>query len=97
MLSQHEILQKIKLNKMMLLQKCKVSEIALFGSDARNEQTPTSDIDLMISLHEATYHNLCNTKYFLQTIFPDNKIQIVSKKGIKPKYFEAMKNDLIYA
>ena len=74
-----------------------VNEIALFGSYARNEQTENSDIDVMINLQPSSYINLCNTLYTLQNLFPDNKIQIVSKKGIKPKYFEAIKNDLMYA
>ena len=97
MFSKQEIIQILKANKAILQEQFKVNEIALFGSYARNEQTEQSDIDVMLNLQEASYINLCHAKYFLQSIFPTHKIQIVSKKGIKPKYFEAIKSDLIYA
>jgi hypothetical protein len=33
----------------------------------------------------------------LEDIFKEKKVQVVSKAGIKPKYFERIKYDLIYA
>ncbi|MFM2224954.1 MAG: hypothetical protein RJA07_1156 [Bacteroidota bacterium] len=97
MLTRQEIIQSLQTNKALLQAQFKVNEIALFGSYARNEQTEHSDIDVLLNLQEASYLNLCHAKYFLQSIFPQQKIQIVSKNGIKPKYFEAIKSDLIYA
>jgi hypothetical protein len=97
MLSTKLIMAELEKVKPQLQAQFYVNEIALFGSYARNEQTENSDIDVMINLQPSSYINLCNTLYTLQNLFPDNKIQIVSKKGIKPKYFEAIKNDLMYA
>ena len=97
MLSTKLIMAQLEKVKPQLQAQFHVNEIALFGSYARNEQTENSDIDVMINIQPSSYINLCNTLYTLQNLFPDNKIQIVSKKGIKPKYFEAIKNDLMYA
>ncbi len=97
MLSTKLIMAQLEKVKPQLQAQFHVNEIALFGSYARNEQTENSDIDVMISLQSSSYINLCNTLYALQNLFPDKKVQIVSRKGIKAKYFEAIKNDLMYA
>jgi predicted nucleotidyltransferase len=97
MLSAKIILEQLEKVKPQLQKQFNVNEIALFGSYARNEQTENSDIDVLVNLQPSSYINLCNTLYTLQNLFPNQKIQIVSKKGIKPKYFEFIKNDLMYA
>lgn len=97
MLTTQQILQQIKLVKPQLQQQFLVKEIALFGSYARTEQQENSDVDLMISMERPSYLNLCRIRYFLERLLPDLHIQVVSKNGIKPAYYEAIKQDLIYA
>jgi predicted nucleotidyltransferase len=96
MLNAQIIIEQLQKIKPHLQSKFNVNEIALFGSYARNEQTEKSDIDFMINLTNSSYTDLCGTLYTLENLFPQKKIQVVSKKGIKPKYFEAIKSDLIY-
>ena len=40
--------------------------------------------------------NYFDLVYDLQDAFKDKEVQVVSKDGIKPKYFERIKQDLIY-
>ena len=91
------ILQKLKEIKPLLAEKYNLTELALFGSYSRNEQTEESDIDIMVVLQNLSYRNLCYTAYTLEEIFPGKKIQVVSRDGIKPQYFERLKKDLLYA
>ena len=95
-LNKHTILQKLQAIKPLLQKNFSVSELALFGSYARDEQTLESDIDVLIELNEATYKNLCNTAYALYDLFPDKKVEVVSRDAIKPKYFDYVKPDLMY-
>lgn len=44
------ILKKLSAQKINLVQ-YGVSQLGLFGSSARNEQTPSSDIDILIDSH----------------------------------------------
>ena len=90
------ILQKLKDVKLLLAEKYNLTEMALFGSYSRNEQTEDSDIDIIVVLQNLSYRNLCYTAYALEDIFPGKKIQVVSKGGIKPQYFERLKKDLLY-
>ena len=92
-----DILQKLAFIKPMLSSKYNVTELALFGSYSRDEQNEKSDIDIMVVFDKITYRNLCNTAYTLYDIFPNKKVQVVSKDAIKPAYFNAIKNDLVYA
>jgi len=91
------IIQQLKKVKPLLSEKYGLTELALFGSYSRNEETDLSDIDIMVD-----YQNPMGLKYFdmvydLEDLFKEKKVQVVSKGGIKPKYFERIKQDLIYA
>lgn len=95
-LDKYIILEKLKSIKPLLQERFTVTELALFGSYARDEQTPVSDIDVLIKLNIATYKNLCHTAYALYDLFPHNKVEVVSIDAIKPKYFDHLKQDLLY-
>ena len=91
------IIQQLKKVKPFLSKKYGLTELALFGSYSRNELTNLSDIDIMVD-----YQNPMGLKYFdmvydLEDLFKEKKVQVVSKGGIKPEYFERIKQDLIYA
>ena len=91
------IIQQLKKVKPFLSEKYGLTELALFGSYSRNEETDLSDIDILVD-----YQNPMGLKYFdmvydLEDLFKEKKVQVVSKGGIKPKYFERIKYDLIYA
>lgn len=91
------ILNKLREIKPLLKEKYKLTELALFGSYARDEQTPQSDIDIMVLTDRIPFRDYCKMYYFIEEIFADTKVEIVSKKAIRPKYFERLKKDLIYA
>ncbi len=90
-----EVVEKLRAVKPLLQKKYSIAELALFGSYSRNEQTDKSDIDIMVSLTDPLGFRFLDMVYELDNLF-DKEIQVVSKAGIKPKYFEAIKPDLIY-
>ncbi len=96
-LDKDKVLQRLREIKPRLEQNYHIAELALFGSYAREEQKPGSDIDIMVKLSKPSYRNLCYAAYALEDVFPGIKIQVVSKGGIRPQYFERIKADLIYA
>lgn len=80
----------------MLQEKCGITELALFGSYARNEQNEQSDIDIMVNMAPKSYKKLLLIIDILEDVFIGFKVQVASKDGIKPAYFECVKPDLIY-
>lgn len=61
-----------------------VQNIGLFGSYLRNEQTYRSDIDLLIDFEpgKENFDNYMAVYDMLETIFENEKIEIVTKNGL---------------
>ena len=73
-------------------------KIALIGSFARNEQTPQSDIDILIDLDENT-PDIFEVKRLLQQELENKfkrKVEIVSERYIKPYYREEILSEAVY-
>ena len=87
----------IKSTEAIFIRKYSVQDIALFDSYSRDEATPKSDIDILIHFKEPTYNSLCKSFDILQDAFGNITVQLVSRGGTKPQYFEAIKQDLLYA
>ncbi len=90
------ILQKLRKLKPIFQQNYGLSEIALFGSYSRDEQKEESDIDIMVDFSNPIGIEYFDLVYALNDAFKNSKVQVVSKKGIKPKYFDRLKQDLLY-
>jgi len=95
MKTQQYITARLTELKPILQQKYPVAAIALFGSYARNEQTEASDVDVMIELN-----GKMGIEFFKMADEIEDylgiKTDVASKNGIKPRYFEFIKSDLIY-
>ena len=96
-ISKEEILQKLKAIKPVLQEEHNLTELALFGSYARGEQTDKSDIDIMVNITNKSFRNYLAVIDLLELQFPETEVQVVSKGAVKPGYFEYVKPDLLYA
>ena len=99
MLSSNEIIQFLTENKSYLRKQFHCSEIGLFGSFARNEQTDQSDIDILVVFETGTpnlYNVELELKEYLQTCF-NREVDICSKKWIKPIFRPLVLKEAIYA
>ena len=95
--AKNEIIEKLSAIKPLLQAKYNLTELALFGSYARDEQTDESDIDIMVDYNPKTYKGFLYSIDEIEKLFPGMVIQPAIKGGIKPQYFDAIKPDLIYA
>ncbi len=99
MLSSNEIILFLKKNKSYLKKHFYCTEIGLFGSFARNEQTEESDIDILVVFDQNTpnlYEVELKLKEYLKKRF-NRKVDICSKKWIKPIFKPLVLKDAIYA
>jgi uncharacterized protein len=86
---------KLEDRKKELFEKYPIKTLAIFGSFARNEQTASSDLDLMVEFHSRVGSEFIELADELEDIL-GIKVDLVSKKGVKERYFERIKEDLIY-
>ncbi len=90
-----DIKNKLTVLKPILQKKYPLDTIAIFGSYARNEQTEESDVDVMVEF---------NNKIGIGFITMSNEIEdylgietdVLTKKSMKPRFFDLIKNELIY-
>jgi hypothetical protein len=75
-----------------------VSQLGLFGSTVRGENTPKSDIDILIDFNsgQETYLNFMDACNILQDAFGKIKIDVVTKKGLSPYIGKAILNEVEY-
>ncbi len=90
-----EITKALQGKKDQLKEKYPIKSIGIFGSFARNEQTPISDVDLVVEFNDKIGSRFIDLANELEN-YLGIKVDLVSKRGIKPKYFESIKKDIKY-
>jgi uncharacterized protein len=95
-LNQKYILSYLREHKDFLESEFGVTKIALFGSFARNEEHPDSDIDLLMESTSPTFTNQCLLKEHLETVF-GRSVDVTYFDGVRSFYREYIDKDLIYA
>ena len=94
--TKHDIISTIQNNLVFLKEKYPLETNGLFGSCSRDEQSESSDIDLIVSFKRPVGMEIIDLSFELEDILK-RKIDLVTTKGIKPKYLEAIKQDILYA
>lgn len=72
-----------------------VKNLAVFGSYARNEQRQNSDVDILVEFNSPVGIEFIDLGDYLEGIL-DLPVDLVSRNGIKPKYFQQIEADLKY-
>lgn len=69
--------------------------MAIFGSVARREANENSDIDILVEFDGKIGSRFISLAEELETSL-NSRVDLVSRKGLKKKYFDLIKKDLIY-
>jgi predicted nucleotidyltransferase len=69
--------------------------MALFGSYARREQDNNSDLDILVEFTDQIGIRFIDLADELENIL-QQKVDLVSRKGVKDKYLSSISADLIY-
>ena len=90
-----EIKSTLGSHKQQLFAAYPIKSLAIFGSYARNEQMDGSDIDLMVEFKDQIGIRFIDLAEEIEKLL-GYKVDLVSKKEIKERYYQAIKADLIY-
>jgi predicted nucleotidyltransferase len=91
----NSILSILKDHKEELFANYPIKSLALFGSYSRGDNKKNSDIDIMAEMAEPNFKAYCDLYYSLKKIL-DKKVDLVSRDGIRDKYFRHLEKDLQY-
>ena len=97
-MNREEILAKLRENETALRARS-VSHAALFGSRARGDDRPDSDIDIMIEIDPdapITVFDYVDLKEYIAGLF-DHPVDVVNRDGLKSHIRPAATADAIYA
>ena len=92
----HQVLKILESQKKELEKKYPISEMGLFGSYARGDYNEDSDIDILVDFNDRIDgFDYIKIAHHLEDAFKQ-KIDLVSRKGIKAKYIPFVENNLIH-
>jgi len=64
-----------------LTERYQIKSLYLFGSTARDEAGPSSDVDFLLRLEQPTFENFIGLKHDLEDLL-GNKVDLVSAKKV---------------
>lgn len=91
-----EIKQILRQNKPLLQEHYRVTQLGIFGSYARGEQTQESDVDVLIDYDRApTLFKLVELRDYLSSAI-GMKVDIVTQNGLKSRIRERVLSEVVY-
>ncbi len=92
-----EIRKLLSEHKRELHERFHVCGIALFGSYARHEQSPASDVDILVEFDQPVGWEVVDLREFLEELL-GMKVDLVTKGAVerKPLLWRFIQQDLIY-
>jgi len=96
-MNKHEIINFLVEHKQELREKYGVTKIGLFGSYAKGEGKPGSDIDIAVEINSQNkYRSFFGLKRHLEKSF-NNKVDLGIESTLKPVVREYILKEIIYA
>jgi predicted nucleotidyltransferase len=85
----------LSLFKPELIRRYPIASIGLFGSIVRNDFSINSDIDIIVDFNKPIGIEFVTLADELEKKL-NCKVDLVSKAGIKPKYFKEIEPEIVY-
>lgn len=74
----------------------KVKSLAIFGSVARGEARPESDVDILVDFEgPATFDQYMQLRFFLEELLGCH-IDLLTRKGIRPELLKDIEQEALY-
>ena len=90
--------KSLQQHKPMLKRRFGIARIGIFGSFARGEERPDSDLDVLVCFEEGekTFDNFMGVKFYLEELFGRN-VDLVTDAALKPLIRDSILKDVVYA
>lgn len=90
------VVQKITAMRRELTERFTVKRIGVFGSFARGEEGPESDVDIIVELAEPTFDNYMDLKFRLEEVL-QHPVDLVMADTVKPRIKPIIEQEVVYA
>lgn len=91
-----ETLALLRTHKAILVQRFGVVDMALFGSTARDEATPNSDVDILVHFDgPANWQRYFGVQFYLEDL-TGLPVDLVTDKALRPELRPYVEREAIY-
>lgn len=93
-----DVLSLLRTHEPELKERFGVAKIGIFGSFARGEARPESDIDVLVTFQDGkkTFDNFMGTRFYLEDLF-SRKVDLVTDAALKPLIRDPIMQEVVYA
>ncbi len=92
----NSILNCLRTHKKELQEKFTVRRIGIFGSHARGDVHPASDIDVLVELDQPTFDHYMDLKFYLEQLL-NMEVDLVIADTVKPRLRPYISQEVAYA
>lgn len=97
MKTREEYIALLRQFKQQFAAKYGIRSIGIFGSVARGEQQPDSDLDVFVELEEPDFYIMCDIREALQQMCGCNVDLLRLRKGLRSLLLKRIEQDGVYA
>lgn len=85
----------LKKNEHKIKERFSVARIGVFGSFARGEERPDSDVDVYVEFNNPTYDNYIELVFYLEKLFGRN-VELVTTRGVSPYLVPIINKEVVW-
>jgi predicted nucleotidyltransferase len=90
-----EVIHKLEEINMEIARRFTVKRIGVFGSFARGDESPKSDVDIVVELGEPTFDHYMDLKFCLEEAL-QRPVDLVIADMIKPRLKPIIEREVVY-
>ncbi len=91
-----KLLQRLREHKDEIRRRFGVKSLAVFGSVARGEAGPGSDVDILVEFEgRATFDRYMGLKFFLEDLL-GTRVDLVTRRALKPRMRPYVEREAVY-
>jgi predicted nucleotidyltransferase len=94
-MKREDILALLAREKPNLAKEFKVKALGLFGSYVRGDEHPGSDIDILVDIDPTIGLEFVTLAERLEDLLGE-RVELVSKRAVKPRFMKHIEKDLMY-
>ena len=95
-MNKESILKRLNEHRAEIIERFGLKTLALFGSAARDELQPDSDVDILVEFEgPMTFDGYMDLKFFLEDLLQKN-VDLVTNDGLRPRMRPIIERDLIH-
>ena len=82
-------------NEREIKERFSVARIGIFGSFARGEERPDSDVDIYVEFSNPTYDNYIELVFYLENLF-GRSVELVTTNGVSPYLVPIINKEVVW-